>query len=156
MVNLLIFSIIVGVVFSLVIVPFILSAQVKRGADEARETVRAPFNRGVAIATVAILSAVAVFVFYYTTNMDRNWTSLWMGLLVVTLLGVLSAGGKDRKVKTSCSWAHLFLGHIYSVRRYLTLTRNTKRLKWISKWKSQLSMKQKRQQVFHRSLPAIR
>ncbi|MEK4712935.1 hypothetical protein [Sporosarcina sp. FSL K6-5500] len=103
MFNLLIFSIIVGIVFSLVIVPFILSTQAKRGADE--ETVRTPFNRGAAIVTVAILSAIAVFVFYYTTNMDRNWTSLWMVLLVVTLLGALSAGGKDRKVKLV-----LFLG----------------------------------------------
>jgi len=103
MFNLLIFSIIVGVVFSLVIVPFILSTQAKRGADE--EAVRTPFNRGAAIATVAILSAIVVFVFYYTTNMDRNWTSLWMVLLVVTLLGALSAGGKDRKVKLV-----LFLG----------------------------------------------
>ena len=103
MFNLLIFSIIVGIVFSLVIVPFILSTQAKRGADE--EAVRTPFNRGAAIATVAILSAIAVFVFYYTTNMDRNWTSLWMVLLVVTLLGALSAGGKDRKVKLV-----LFLG----------------------------------------------
>lgn len=103
MFNLLIFSIIVGIVFSLVIVPFILSTQAKRGADE--EAVRTPFNRGAAIVTVAILSAIAVFVFYYTTNMDRNWTSLWMVLLVVTLLGALSAGGKDRKVKLV-----LFLG----------------------------------------------
>lgn len=105
MFNLLIFSIIVGVVFSLVIVPFILSTQAKRGADEAKAAVRVPFNRGAAIATVAILSAAAVFVFYYTTNMDRNWTSLWMALLLVTLLGALSAGGKDRKVKMV-----LFLG----------------------------------------------
>jgi len=105
MFNLLIFSIIVGIVFSLVIVPFILSTQAKRGTDEAKETVRVTFNRGAAIATVAILSAAAVFAFYYVTNMDRNLTSLWMVLLVVTLLGALSAGGNDRKVKMV-----LFLG----------------------------------------------
>ena len=108
MFNLLIFSIIVGIVFSLVIVPFILSTQAKRGADE--EAVRTPFNRGAAIVTVAILSAIAVFVFYYTTNMDRNWTSLWMVLLVVTLLGALSAGGKDRKVKLVLSLGALVFG----------------------------------------------
>ena len=68
MFNLLIFSIIVGVVFSLVIVPFILSTQAKRSADEAKATVRVPFNRGAAIATVAILSTIIVFMFYYTTN----------------------------------------------------------------------------------------
>ena len=40
MINLLIFSIIVGVVFSLVIVPFILSTQAKRGTDEEKATVK--------------------------------------------------------------------------------------------------------------------
>ena len=103
MINLLIFSIIVGVVFSLLIVPFILSNQTKRVTDDAKTTV--PFNRGAAIAAVAIVSAVLVFVFYYTTNMDRNWTSLWIAFLIVTILGAVSAGGKDRQVKVI-----LFLG----------------------------------------------
>ena len=97
MFNLLIFSIIVGVVFSLVIVPFILSTQAKRSADEAKATVRVPFNRGAAIATVAILSTIVVFVFYYTTNMDRNWTSLWMALLIVTFLGAFQRVAKTAK-----------------------------------------------------------
>jgi len=103
MINLLIFSIIAGVVFSLLIVPFILSNQTKRVTDDAKTTV--PFNRGAAITTVAIVSAVLVFVFYYVTNMDRNWTSLWIAFLVVTILGAVSAGGKDRQVKVV-----LFLG----------------------------------------------
>ncbi|KAA0948653.1 hypothetical protein FQ087_16790 [Sporosarcina sp. ANT_H38] len=103
MVNLILFSIIVGVVFSLLIVPFILSSQTKRATDEAKATVS--FNRGAAFATVAIVSAIVVFAFYYITNMDRNWTSLWIALLIVTFLGALSAGGKDRKVKIV-----LFLG----------------------------------------------
>ncbi len=105
MINLLIFSIIVGIVFSLVIVPFILGTQAKPSADEARANVRVPFNRGVAIATAATLSTAVVFAFYYATNMDRNWTSLWMALLLVTFLGVLSARGKDRQLKIV-----LFLG----------------------------------------------
>ena len=39
------------------------------------------------------------------TNLDRNWTSFWGPLLVVTLLGAIVAGGKDRKLKIV-----LFLG----------------------------------------------
>ncbi|MEK5067978.1 hypothetical protein [Sporosarcina sp. FSL K6-1508] len=107
MFNLILFSIIVGVIFSLVIVPFILSTQKKPSVDEAKANVRVPFNRGAAIVVVAILSAIVVFVFYYTTNMDRNWTSLWIAFLIVTFLGAISAGGKDRQLKLV-----LFLGSL--------------------------------------------
>lgn len=91
MINLLIFSIITGVVSSLIIVPFVLNNK------ETKVTV--PFNKGAAMASTAVLCTVIVFVFYYVTNMDRNWTSLWGPLLVVTLLGAIVAGSKDRKLK---------------------------------------------------------
>ena len=66
-----------------------------------------PFNRVAATVSTAVLSTVIVFVFYYLTNMDRNWTSLWGPLLVVTLLGAIVSGVKDRKLKIV-----LFLGAI--------------------------------------------
>ena len=91
MINLLIYSIITGVVFTLIIVPFVLNNK------ETKVTL--PFNRVAAMASTAILSTVIMFVFYYVTNMDRNWTSLWGPLLVVTLLGAIVAGSKDRKLK---------------------------------------------------------
>lgn len=91
MINLLIFSIITGVVFSLIIVPVVLNNK------ETKVTV--PFNRVATMASTAVLCTVIVFAFYYLTNMDRNWTSLWGPLLVVTLLGAIVAGSKDRKWK---------------------------------------------------------
>jgi len=91
MINLLIFSIITGVVSSLIIVPFVLNNK------ETKVTL--PFNRIAATVSTAVLCTVIVFVFYYVTNMDRNWTSLWGPLLVVTLLGAIVAGSKDRKLK---------------------------------------------------------
>ena len=91
MINLLIFSIITGIVSSLIIVPFVLNNK------ETKVTV--PFNRIAAMASTAVLCTVIVFAFYYVTNMDRNWTSLWGPLLVATLLGVIVAGSKDRKLK---------------------------------------------------------
>ncbi|WP_203247846.1 hypothetical protein [Sporosarcina beigongshangi] len=97
MVNLLIFSIITGVVSSLIIVPFVLNTKETK--------VAVPFNKVAAMASTAVLSTIIVFVFYYLTNMDRNWTSLWGPLLVVTLLGAVVAGSKDRKLKIV-----LFLG----------------------------------------------
>jgi peptidoglycan/LPS O-acetylase OafA/YrhL len=99
MINLLIFSGIAGIVFSLLVVPFVMNN------DEAG--VKFTFNRGAATITSALLFAVILFTFYYFTNMDRNWTSLWVGLIIVTLLGVLSAGAKERKFKVV-----LFLGSL--------------------------------------------
>ena len=91
MINLLIFSIVTGVVSSLIIVPLVLN---NKGTE-----VKVPFSRGAAMASITVLCTVIVFAFYYLTNMDRNWTSLWGPLLVVTLLGVIVAGSKDRKFK---------------------------------------------------------
>lgn len=97
MINLLIFSIIVGIVSSVIIVPIAMTDK------ETNEKVQ--FNRLAAYASTAVLVAVIMFGFYYATNMDRNWTSLWIVFLVVTIIGVTFAGIKDRKPKIV-----LFLG----------------------------------------------
>ncbi|MBE1553154.1 hypothetical protein [Sporosarcina limicola] len=100
MINLIIFSIIVGLVASVIIVPF------TTGDKEAKLS----FNRWAAIATTAVVFAIMIFGFYYVTNMDRNWTSLWVLLLIVTLLGVLVSGGKDRNVKMILFLGALIIG----------------------------------------------
>ncbi|MFD1929710.1 hypothetical protein ACFSFY_16850 [Sporosarcina siberiensis] len=91
MVNLLILSIITGVLASLVIVPLV---KVNQETEE-----KLTFNRMTALAVTATVLSLITFGFYYVTNMDRNWTSLWVALVVVTLLGVLVASGKERNVK---------------------------------------------------------
>ena len=97
MVNLIIFSIIVGIVTSVIIVPYSMTNK------ETNEKVL--FNRLAALASSAGLVTIIVFVFYYATNIDRNWTSLWIMLLVVAFLGAAFAGSKDRTPKIV-----LFLG----------------------------------------------
>lgn len=97
MVNLIIFSIIVGIVTSVIIVPYSMTNK------ETNEKVL--FNRLAALASSAGLVTIVVFVFYYATNIDRNWTSLWIMLLVVAFLGAAFAGSKDRTPKIV-----LFLG----------------------------------------------
>ena len=100
--NLLIFSIIVGVLSGVIIVPFV---------TRNKKTEEKPsFNRWVGMASTAVLFVVMVFVFYYVTNMDRNWTSLWVFFLVVTLLGAFVAGGKERKAKIVLFLGALILG----------------------------------------------
>ncbi len=91
MIQLLIFSIITGIIFSLIIVPYSTSRQ--------EEKVPVRLNRWTALAGTAVLLTIIVFGLYYVTNLDRNWTSLWFILLVVTLLGAILAGSKDRKWK---------------------------------------------------------
>ncbi|WP_438313632.1 hypothetical protein [Sporosarcina sp. FA9] len=99
MVNLLIFSIITGVLASLIIVPLV---KVNQETEE-----KLTFNRLTALAVTATVLSLVIFGFYYVTNMDRNWTSLWVALVVVALLGILAASGKERKVKVI-----LFLGSL--------------------------------------------
>ena len=88
MINLLLFSIIVGIVASLIIVPFATSVKRNKGNEE-QELV---FNRWAALASTAALIAVIVFGVYYLSNLDRNWTSLWVMMLIVTFMGVTFAG----------------------------------------------------------------
>lgn len=91
MINLLIFSIIVGVVASVIIVPLLT------GNKESEE--KLSFNRWAALASLVVVFTVGTFAFYYLTNIDRNWTSLWIFLVVITLLGALAAKGVERKAK---------------------------------------------------------
>lgn len=102
MINLLIFVIVVGIISSLVIVPFAIHDQ------ESEKTI--PFNRWAALSATAVLVAIILFGIYYVTNLDRNWTSLWIVFLVVSFLGVLVAGGKERKLKIGLFLGSLILG----------------------------------------------
>jgi hypothetical protein len=95
MINLLLFSIIVGIVASLIIVPFTTTLRKNKDNEEQGLV----FNRWAALASTAVLIAVIVFAVYYLSNLDRNWTSLWVMILIVTFMGVAFAGPKDRKPK---------------------------------------------------------
>ena len=89
MINLLLFSIVVGIVSAMIIVPF--TSVSKEG--------KPAFNRIGALSTTVVLMAVLTFALYYVTNLDRNWTSLWALFLVITIAGVVLATGKERNAK---------------------------------------------------------
>ncbi|MFS0576085.1 hypothetical protein AB1K83_10635 [Sporosarcina sp. 179-K 3D1 HS] len=97
MLNLFILSAVAGVLVALFIVPFLSTSKEK-------ET-RLAVTEWVAIVGLAAVAGISIFVFYYVTNVDRNWTSLWVALLVTTLLGTLASTGKERLLK-----GILFLG----------------------------------------------
>ena len=90
MINLLLFSIVAGIVSAIIIVPITLAS---------KETEGPAFNRVSALAATTILITVVTFGMYYVTNLDRNWTSAWVLFLVVTIAGALFATGKERTVK---------------------------------------------------------
>ena len=101
MLSLLLFSLIAGLIASAIVVPF-LSVNIKE--------VPLKFNRFVAFGTLTVISTIGIFIFYYVTNLDRNWTSLWVLLLVVAVLGAVVSTGIERKVKMVVSLAALVVG----------------------------------------------
>ena len=102
MIQLLVFSILVGVVSSLIIVPL--------STGRKGEEVPVRLNRWTTLGATATLMTIIVFGLYYATNLDRNWTSLWLILLIVILLGTILAGSKDRKWKIVLLLASLVFG----------------------------------------------
>lgn len=90
MINLLLFSLVAGIVAAIIIVPF---------TSVSKETGEAAFNRIGALSATVVLIGLITFGFYYVTNMDRNWTSLWALLLIATILGAVFATGKERSAK---------------------------------------------------------
>ncbi|MDS9471971.1 hypothetical protein [Sporosarcina pasteurii] len=102
MIHLMIFSVVVGIIASAVIVPVAINDQ------ETEKTI--PFNRWAALLATAVFITLIIFGLYYATNLDRNWTSLWVVLLIVTFISVLVAGQKERKLKIGLFLAALAVG----------------------------------------------
>ncbi|MET3574304.1 hypothetical protein ACFFIY_12525 [Bhargavaea ullalensis] len=103
MLNLILFSLIAGIVLALLAVPFRMSRKVKEDGKTALVNVRtSPLLVGTAVAAVVI-----VFVVYYAGNIDRNWTSLWPAVLVASLAGAAMSAGSERKGRTVLSLAAL-------------------------------------------------
>jgi len=102
MINLLLFSLIAGAIASIIIVPLMPGKKDEEGTLS--------FNRITAMGAITVVAAIALFAFYYVTHLDRNWTSLWILLIVVTLLGALASKGIERKTKIVLFLATLIFG----------------------------------------------
>ncbi|MDF2903513.1 MAG: hypothetical protein K0S25_1151, partial [Bacillus sp. (in: firmicutes)] len=92
--NIFLFSLIVGLALAILLIPL----KINKNAGKAKQ--------GFSIFT-AILLIIAVFSFYYTSNLDRNLTSLWPALIIITALGAAASTGIERKIK-----ALLFVGSL--------------------------------------------
>lgn len=89
MMNLIIFSIIVGVLSSVMLVPFTL--------DKSETEYR--LNKWVLYPLFIVVITVGTFVVYYIFNVDRNSSSLWIYVVVITCLSMLLSSGRERLVK---------------------------------------------------------
>ncbi len=97
--NLLIYSLIVGLVTVIVLIPF---SKNKKSEKKKEKKLRTGFMIGITVVTVA-----AIFSFYYVTNLDQNLTSTWFLAIIVTAIGAFFASGKERMIK-----GVLFLGSL--------------------------------------------
>ncbi|WP_420490130.1 hypothetical protein [Neobacillus drentensis] len=77
--------------------------------EQARKKDGKKLKIGLFIAVVAILM-LAVFLFYYLSNHDRNFTSVWPLGIVLTAAGAVFSKGAERKIKGILFLASVALG----------------------------------------------
>ncbi len=88
--SILLFSVIIGFASTLILFPFIQKTNKKEK--------KAKPHTGLLLMG-AVLITILVFIFFYLTNLDRNFSSVWFLALVVTAVGAFFATGIERMVK---------------------------------------------------------
>jgi len=103
--NIFLFSLIIGLITALVVMPIMrghLSGAKKK--DKKKPSFIIPFI------TITILTMVLTFTFYYFTNLDRNFTSLWIFAIIVTAIATIISNGKERLIKGIIFAASFIIG----------------------------------------------
>ncbi|MFS0882196.1 hypothetical protein [Metabacillus niabensis] len=103
--NIFLFSLIIGLITALVVIP-IMRGQLSgtKKEDKKKPSFIIPFI------TITILTMVLTFTFYYFTNLDRNFTSLWIFAIIVTAIGTILSNGKERLIKGIIFAASFIIG----------------------------------------------
>lgn len=103
MIHLLLFSLIAGSVAAVLVVPLH-----KRISAEEKES---SFSfRAVLLIMAAVVIAIGLSIFYYSTNLDQHWSSLWVLLLTAATLGAVLDDGVFRKVKMAVAGIAVIAG----------------------------------------------
>ncbi len=100
--NIFLFTLIIGIASALILIPIFTN-------DQGRKKEGKKLKMEIFIAVVFILS-LAVISFYYFSNFDRNFSSLWPLGIVLTAGGAILAKGTERKIKGLLFLASLGLG----------------------------------------------
>jgi len=82
----LLFSIVVAIIASILIVPI----------TDMKETRKIP---AIGLLGMSVLTGIIVFIFFYVTNIDRNPSALWPLAILVTGIGAFSSRGKEQFAK---------------------------------------------------------
>ncbi|WP_077617534.1 hypothetical protein [Bacillus sinesaloumensis] len=96
--SILLFSVIIGVASALILFPFTRKAKKKEKETKPHTGY---------LLTGAVVFTLLAFIFFYVTNLDRNFSSAWLVALIVTAAGAFFANGAERKIK-----AILFVGSL--------------------------------------------
>ncbi|WP_246941905.1 hypothetical protein [Bacillus pinisoli] len=97
--NIWLISLIIGLFTAIVVIPY----------TTTKKREKSKFLQKGFISTLLIVAPIS-FVFYYISNLDRNLSSLWIYLIIMTGAGALLASGKERMIKGVLFVASLFLG----------------------------------------------
>lgn len=100
--NIFLFTMIIGIASALVLIPIFKHEEANKKVDKKQKI-------GVFIAVMVFLM-LAVFSFFYFSNFDRNFTSLWPLAIFLTVGGAVLAKGTERKIKGLLFLASLGLG----------------------------------------------
>jgi hypothetical protein len=96
--NIYVFSLIFAIISALILFP------IYRSNKNDRQPSMKMLIAGV------LLLGLLVFVFYYLTNLDRNFSSFWFVLLIISAIGTVLAKGLEQMVKAVLFLLLLLLG----------------------------------------------
>ncbi|WP_026575754.1 hypothetical protein [Bacillus sp. UNC438CL73TsuS30] len=102
--NMILFTFIIGVVSAVILVPF----RSPKG--------NAPKARGLVVGLIVFI--LAIFAFFYFSNLDRNLSAIWPLAIILTAAGTVLSTGLEQKIKASLFLGSLALG-IYFLTAFL-------------------------------------
>ncbi|OCA82293.1 hypothetical protein A8F94_20495 [Bacillus sp. FJAT-27225] len=105
--NILVFSLIFGLLTSILLFPF-SSSPMEKKPKTAKGKANKP-GLGFLIGLI-ILFSIAIFIYYYITNLDRNLSSFWLFFILISAFGALLSQGKEQLVKGLVFAGSLLLG----------------------------------------------
>ena len=108
--KIIIFSAIIGIISALILVP--LKNNEKLHINMKGKTKLMVF------AGLAVLITISTFLYYYFTLLDQNLSSVWIFLIILTLIGSILANGVERIIKSILLAGSLLVG-IYFLTAFL-------------------------------------
>jgi hypothetical protein len=101
--NIYVFSLIFAIISAVILIPIY-----KRDKNGGQPTTKR-------LIVGVVLLGLLVFGFYYFSNLDRNFSSFWFLMIVITAIGAILAKGLEQMVKAVLFLVFLFVGAYYLI-----------------------------------------